>query len=76
MSDDPRDSGPAIVGVTWAFTALAIIVIALRFYVRAKVAQDLKAHDWIMLIALVCVSVGQIVVTVLELTKHTITANC
>lgn len=66
MSHDPRDSGPVIMGVTWAFTALSMIVIALRFYVRTKIAQDLKAHDWIMLIALVCFSSGQTCVTMWE----------
>lgn len=66
MSHDPRDSGPVIVGVTWAFTALSIIVIALRFYVRTKITQDLKAHDWIMLIAMVRFQSGQKFLTVWE----------
>lgn len=63
MSHDPRDSGPVIMGVTWAFTALSMIVIALRFYVRTKIAQDLKAHDWIMLIALALQIASQACIT-------------
>lgn len=66
MSHDPRDSGPVIMGVTWAFTALSMIVIALRFYVRTKITQDLKAHDWIMLIALVSFLSDQTFVIVWE----------
>lgn len=55
MSNDSLDNGPAILAATWVFTALSIIVICLRFYVRMEVAhmQGLKAHDWVMSIALV-----------------------
>lgn len=53
MSPDPSDNGPAIMGTTWALTALSMVIIALRFYVRTNGAQGLKAHDWVMLIALV-----------------------
>lgn len=50
---DPQDNGPAIIGVTWAFTIFAMIVVALRFYARIKFANGLKAHDWVMLVATV-----------------------
>lgn len=55
---DPQDKGPIILGVTWAFTSLSVIVIALRFYVRVKLANGLKAHDWLMLLALVRTSLA------------------
>lgn len=64
MPHDPHDSGPAILGATWALTALCILVIALRFYVRTNLAQGLKSHDWIMLVALVCISFDQVVAPV------------
>lgn len=53
---DPQDKGPTILGVTWAFTSLSVIVIALRLYVRIKLANGLKAHDWVMVLALVRIS--------------------
>ncbi|KAL1850212.1 hypothetical protein Daus18300_013012 [Diaporthe australafricana] len=63
MFHDPHDSGPAILGATWALTAAAIIVIALRFYVRQKVAHGLKDHDWVMLVALVLQIASQACIT-------------
>lgn len=50
---DPNDPGigPAINGVTWTFTVLAIIVVGLRFYLRKAGKHGWVADDWIMLAA-------------------------
>lgn len=50
---DPHDSGPAILGATWAFTGLCTIIVALRFYLRHKLNSGPNASDWLMLLALV-----------------------
>ncbi|KAK2615037.1 hypothetical protein N8I77_001816 [Diaporthe amygdali] len=63
MSLDPLDDGPAILGATWALTALSILVISLRFYVRIEVVQGLKAHDWVMLVALLLQIANQACIT-------------
>lgn len=44
-----------VVGVTWALTAICIILVALRFYVRVTIRQ-LSSDDWIMLLAVVSFS--------------------
>lgn len=51
--DDPG-RGPTIMGVSWTFTSLAIILIAMRLHVRANVLRSLGADDWFMLAAGVC----------------------
>ncbi|KAI0159941.1 hypothetical protein GGR52DRAFT_170200 [Hypoxylon sp. FL1284] len=50
---DLRPIGPATVGVTWALTAVCVIMVAARFYVRSKVKNAIGSDDWIMLSALV-----------------------
>ncbi|KAI2603719.1 hypothetical protein GGR54DRAFT_622476 [Hypoxylon sp. NC1633] len=52
-SDNPNDlgRGPMIMGVTWAFSGLSIIVVAVRFWVRITVANILSLEDWLMLLA-------------------------
>ncbi|MCJ1432482.1 hypothetical protein MMC27_001839 [Xylographa pallens] len=43
--------GPMVISVTWVFTSLVIIVVAIRFYVRIKILNKLGADDWLMLLA-------------------------
>lgn len=45
--------GGVIVGVTWTFTAFSIIIVAMRFAVRKKLAGKLQLDDWLMLAAVV-----------------------
>ncbi|KAI1179305.1 hypothetical protein F4777DRAFT_468440 [Nemania sp. FL0916] len=50
---DPNDLGrqPTILGVTWAFTAVVIVIVAGRVYVRARILHGLLSDDWLMLVA-------------------------
>ncbi|RYP63651.1 hypothetical protein DL769_006906 [Monosporascus sp. CRB-8-3] len=52
VNPDNPGRGPLIVGLTWAFTILAIFVVALRFHVRRK-THMIGADDWTMLAALI-----------------------
>ncbi|KAI1339294.1 hypothetical protein F5Y15DRAFT_383879 [Xylariaceae sp. FL0016] len=51
-SSDPG-RGPAITAVGWLLTSICIIMISLRFYVRAGITRALSYDDWIMLMAVV-----------------------
>ncbi|KAM7183334.1 integral membrane protein [Naviculisporaceae sp. PSN 640] len=51
-TNDPHDSGPAILGATWAFTICCILIVGLRFYLRYKLHAGPVASDWVMLLAL------------------------
>jgi hypothetical protein len=48
--------GPAIIGVTWAFTILAVAAVGLRLYLRGKLLRSIGWDDWIMLTAVVSTS--------------------
>lgn len=48
--------GHAIIVITWVFTFLAIVTVALRIYVRTNMKTGLGWDDWIMLIAVVSTS--------------------
>jgi hypothetical protein len=51
--DGNRDRGPQLLAIYWTQGGIAIIIVALRFYVRyAK--RIIGIEDWAMLIALVC----------------------
>ncbi len=53
VNPDDLGHGPLIVGITWAATGIAIIAVALRFYVRKALVRVIDWDDWIMLVALV-----------------------
>lgn len=55
--------GPLILSVTWVLTALALILIATRFYVRVNILHALGADDWVMLLAGVLLIVFQACIT-------------
>ena len=42
--DDPG-IGPLMIGIMWTFTSLAMITIALRFYVRIAILKQLGLDD-------------------------------
>ena len=46
--------GPLILSLTWVLAALALTLIATRFYVRVNILHALGADDWVMLLAGVC----------------------
>ncbi|KAH7320606.1 hypothetical protein B0I35DRAFT_468130 [Stachybotrys elegans] len=50
---DNPGRGPMVVGVTWVFTAMAIIVVGLRFMIRKQRRVPWSWDDWIMLAATV-----------------------
>lgn len=52
---NPNDlgRGPVVMGVTWTFNALALIVVATRFWIRIAVTKVLGVEDWLMLAAVV-----------------------
>ncbi|KAF7540718.1 hypothetical protein G7054_g1179 [Neopestalotiopsis clavispora] len=62
LQDTGPGSGPAILGVNWTFTALAIIVVCLRMYVRKRIGYELD--DWLMLVALAMMIVYVATITV------------
>lgn len=49
----PNSLGAAVVAVAWVFGALAIFVVATRFYVRMRIVRKLFKDDYIILITLV-----------------------
>ena len=51
-----KGRGPVIVSVSWVLTTIAVILIAMRFYVRVNVLHALGADDWVMLLAGACLS--------------------
>ncbi|KAI1433458.1 hypothetical protein GGR50DRAFT_502673 [Xylaria sp. CBS 124048] len=56
--------GPAIMGVTWTLTALCIICVFFRFYIRSRRPSRLGWDDWAILIALIIQIVDQVFVTI------------
>ena len=53
--------GPLVMGLTWTFSSLALIVVGVRFWVRIVVTKKLNVEDWLMLFAVVCASLRAIV---------------
>ncbi|KAI0173478.1 hypothetical protein GGR52DRAFT_543196 [Hypoxylon sp. FL1284] len=51
VNPDDLGRGPMVMGVTWTFSILSIIVVAVRFWVRITVANILSVEDWLMLFA-------------------------
>lgn len=45
--------GNVVIGVPLAFTILAVLVVALRIYIRARIKAGLGWDDWTMLLAVV-----------------------
>ncbi|RYP66870.1 hypothetical protein DL769_005902 [Monosporascus sp. CRB-8-3] len=63
---DPEDPGrgPVVMGLNWSFTILAVVAVALRFYVRKKMPGYWTWDDWLMFVAVVCQVVGECLFTV------------
>ncbi|KAK8024994.1 hypothetical protein PG990_002817 [Apiospora arundinis] len=62
---NPSDlgAGPLLMGITWAFSGLAVIAVAARFWVRIAVTKLLGGDDWLMLLAMVLNLVCQACIT-------------
>ncbi|KAM7212886.1 hypothetical protein V8F06_011736 [Rhypophila decipiens] len=48
---DDAGIGHIVNGITWPFTALCMITVAFRFYIRKKFTGALASDDWFMLLA-------------------------
>ncbi|KAI5920339.1 hypothetical protein F4810DRAFT_441963 [Camillea tinctor] len=59
VNPDDLGRGPMVMGITWTFTILSIVVVGLRFYVRLKIFKFYSIEDWLMLAALVFLVVSQ-----------------
>ncbi|KJZ71731.1 hypothetical protein HIM_08873 [Hirsutella minnesotensis 3608] len=65
VDPDNLGRGPLIMGLTWTFTALAMVTVALRFHVRSRLRRSSFAwDDWLMLAAMIFQVVGQCLLTV------------
>lgn len=51
-----NDRGPMLNGISWMESALVIIAISVRFYVRVKIMHEVQLDDWTMLGAVVCIN--------------------
>ncbi|KAK3291048.1 uncharacterized protein B0H64DRAFT_451719 [Chaetomium fimeti] len=58
-----RGIGHIVDGVTWPFTALAILMVGLRFYVRKRFNNAWLSDDWIMALAVVFNTIYQAFLT-------------
>ncbi len=47
------DNGPLILGVTWMESGFTVIAIAVRFFARVTVTNNVGIDDWVMLLAVV-----------------------
>ena len=54
MPTDTSSRQASLVADFVIFFTLAVIAVLARFYSRVKLLQGLKAEDWLILIALVC----------------------
>jgi hypothetical protein len=52
INPSDRGLGPTNIALTWVFTSMAAIVVAMRFYVRKRFAGSWAIDDWVMLAAL------------------------
>ncbi len=49
-----ENRGPEILAVCGSLVGLAMVVVALRMWVRARIVQHIGADDWTILGAMVC----------------------
>ncbi|KAK6844450.1 hypothetical protein PG995_014560 [Apiospora arundinis] len=56
--------GPMIMGITWTFTIIAMMVVGLRLHVRWMLSKSWALEDWIMIAATAFVVVHQSLVTI------------
>lgn len=58
MSSRPEtpdiNRGPVVVAILWAETAVAVIIVSMRFYARTMIKR-ISWDDWLMLVTLVSI---------------------
>ncbi|ESA41994.1 hypothetical protein NCU02327 [Neurospora crassa OR74A] len=62
--DEMDDKGPMMLTVCWVFTALALLFVSARFYVRAVVHDKLGFDDYIIIFSCFCAVLSNIFVTI------------
>ncbi|KAI5920335.1 hypothetical protein F4810DRAFT_441794 [Camillea tinctor] len=53
VNPSDRGRGPLIMGLTWTFSSLCVIIVAVRFWVRIAVTKLVSVEDWLMLTAVI-----------------------
>lgn len=48
--------GPVVVAILWTETAVAVIIVSMRFYARTMIKR-ISWDDWLMLVTLVSINV-------------------
>jgi hypothetical protein len=61
VNPDDLGRGPMVVGLFWTFGALALIVVAVRIWVRLTIMRVLVVEDWLMLAAVLGFSLQNII---------------
>ncbi|KAI4679112.1 uncharacterized protein J4E88_006405 [Alternaria novae-zelandiae] len=63
--DDIANEGPQITAIAIVFTAVSLLVLTLRFYVRGCITKAIGADDWILVVTWIA-SCGFAVVTIIQ----------
>ena len=53
-SESDESRGTEIVVIAWVFTGIAIAIVALRFFVKARISKELGWDDFFILLSIVC----------------------
>lgn len=48
-----ESKGPKILGVFWVMTALTLVIVASRLYIRAGVLRNMGTDDWLVAASMV-----------------------
>ncbi|KUJ11716.1 uncharacterized protein LY89DRAFT_758503 [Mollisia scopiformis] len=59
-----QDHGPSIVEASWILMGIATIVMAARFYVRARLVKRISIDDWLMLFSYILTIIATICFTI------------
>lgn len=57
------EKGMILMAISWLFTSFAIIIVALRLYLRQKFHRSISLDDWLMVLALIFQILFQIFLT-------------
>ncbi|KAJ8062111.1 hypothetical protein OCU04_008672 [Sclerotinia nivalis] len=64
VNPDDLGRGPMIIGLTWAFTGLAVIAVSLRLHIRKNITHVVGWDDWFMLASVILQVANQALITV------------
>lgn len=57
LAGSDQNRGPELVAVTWALTAAAAFVVALRMFTRIRILKDMALDDFYVVLSLVSVCI-------------------